>query len=87
MDSQSDCNIAGFMLLQQDNVVNVNSRRAGSSSSEILQCSLRFRPEDNRDIMDVSFTDLTISDPGVTLRVELTGAEVSVRSILFVILF
>lgn len=75
MDTQSDCGTVGWMLLATDGVVNVFSRKPGTTTSSILSCSLRFKPSDERDILDVSFRDVVISDRDVTMRVELSGAS------------
>ena len=77
MDSASDCYISGYLLMRTDSVVNVFSRRPGSSTSDVLQCTVRFKPDDQRAIMDITFTDFIISDSDVTLRVDLTGGGVS----------
>ena len=77
MDSVSDCRISGYLLIPTDNVVNVFSRRPGSSTSDVLLCTMRFKPQDERAVMDVTFTDFIMSDSDVTLRVDLTGGGVS----------
>ncbi|KAL8621817.1 hypothetical protein ACOMHN_016303 [Nucella lapillus] len=74
MDSTSDCYNAGYLLIGSDGVVNVNSRDPNSESSKIRQCTIRFRPEDIRHIIDVSFSQFSISDPGVTLHVDVARA-------------
>ena len=77
MDSANDCHISGYLLMRTDSVVNVFSRRPGSSNSDVLRCTVRFKPDDQRAIMDITFTDFIISDSDVTLRVDLTGGGVS----------
>ncbi|KAL8612752.1 hypothetical protein ACOMHN_033751 [Nucella lapillus] len=74
LDASSDCYIPGYLLIRTEEVVNIASRKPGSSKSDILRCTVRFKPDDDRDIIDVSFTHMTISDKGVTLRVDLAGA-------------
>ena len=79
MNDDNHCGYSGYLLMNEGDVVNVFSRHPSSTTSSILSCRMTFRPKDERDIMDVSFTDFSINDKDVTLKVELTGASVRMR--------
>lgn len=76
MDSRSDCYLGGYLLIPTGNVVNINSRNPVGGDSDILSCTYRFKPQDSGAVMDVRFNSFTLSDCDITLRVELSGANV-----------